>query len=198
MSDIILHPITVPNRAVVLRAEIVQQVDALVAELEAAPPITDQASMDQVRGVLTKASALLKQIETERKAAQKPFDQVIQAIRSAAKPVTERLEAVVAECKTQIATALAQQEAAARKAEAERLAALAASNSGLPQVPVVALPTQLLEAATQTRKEVVVVDASQVPDQYWVLDMAKIKADALAGAVIPGVEVREVRIVVAR
>lgn len=198
MSDIILHPITVPNRAVVLRAEIVQQVDALVAELEAAPPITDQASMDQVRGVLTKASALLKQIETERKAAQKPFDQVIQAIRSAAKPVTERLEAVVAECKMQIATALAQQEAAARKAEAERLAALAASNSGLPQVPVVALPTQLLEAATQTRKEVVVVDASQVPDQYWVLDMAKIKADALAGAVIPGVEVREVRIVVAR
>lgn len=170
----------------------------MIAELEAAPPITDQASMDLVRAIAAKANTLLKQIEAERKMAQKPFDQVIQAIRAAAKPVTERLEEVVAECKAQIAAALAEQEAAARKAEAERLAALAAAKNDPSQVPVVALPTQQLTAATQSRKEVVVVDPNQVPDQYWVLDMAKIKADALAGVVIPGVEVREVRVVVAK
>ncbi|MDW8332533.1 MAG: hypothetical protein RMK43_12860, partial [Cyclobacteriaceae bacterium] len=51
---------------------------------------------------------------------------------------------------------------------------------------------------TQTRKEVVVVDPDKVPKEYWALDMFRIRADALSGIVIPGVEVRETQVVVAR
>lgn len=36
-----------------------------------------------------------------------------------------------------------------------------------------------------------IVDPEQVPKEYWIIDEARVKKAAVAGAVIPGVEVRE-------
>lgn len=50
-------------------------------------------------------------------------------------------------------------------------------------------------AASLTRKMVkkaVIVDMSLIPKEYWVVDEKRVTKAALAGAVIPGVEVREV------
>ena len=43
----------------------------------------------------------------------------------------------------------------------------------------------------KTVKEVVIVDREQIPHEYWVVDEVKVRKVALAGGVIPGVEVRE-------
>jgi hypothetical protein len=41
------------------------------------------------------------------------------------------------------------------------------------------------------RKVAVIVDAEKIPHEYWVVDEVRVRKAALAGAVIPGVEVRE-------
>jgi len=48
--------------------------------------------------------------------------------------------------------------------------------------------------ATLTQKKVKVayiIDQNLIPDEYWVVDESRVKRAAVAGAVIPGVEVRE-------
>jgi len=39
-------------------------------------------------------------------------------------------------------------------------------------------------------KEVVIVDRGKVPDEYWEIDMVKVRKVALAGIEIPGVEIK--------
>lgn len=36
-----------------------------------------------------------------------------------------------------------------------------------------------------------IVNAELVPDEYWIIDEVRVKRDALAGKLIPGVEIRE-------
>jgi hypothetical protein len=50
----------------------------------------------------------------------------------------------------------------------------------------------------RTVSEVVVVTPSLVPDEYWELNMVKIREDALNGVMIPGVEVRKKTVAVNR
>jgi hypothetical protein len=50
----------------------------------------------------------------------------------------------------------------------------------------------------RTVSDVVVVTPSLVPDEYWELNMVKIREDALNGVVIPGVEVRKKTVTVNR
>jgi hypothetical protein len=73
--------------------------------------------------------------------------------------------------------------------QAEAPVTLAASLDSTPKVAGVSY---------RTVSEVVVIAPSLVPDEYWELNMVKVREDALNGVAIPGVEVRKKTVAVNR
>ena len=207
-TDLILSPITAPTSVVIVSAQLQRDVATLEDRLGSAPPITDQASMDLVRSITADAQSLLRQVETQRKVTQAPFDRIIKQIRDAARPITDRLEEIKAEGKHQMETAIQERDRRLREEEAARLAAeaaaraaAAAENRPTPAlVPISTTPA--LQAPLTKHREVVVIDPSMVPQEFLIIDMPRLRAAALAadtaGRSIPGVEVRVLHGVAAR
>jgi hypothetical protein len=207
-TDLILAPITAPTSVIIVSAQLQRDVATLENRLGDAPPITDQASLDLVRSITADAQSLLRQVETQRKVTQAPFQKIIDQIRDAARPVTTRLEEIKAEGKHQMEAAIQERDRRLREEEAARLAAEAAARAAavVENRPTPALVpisvTPALQAPLTKHRDVVVVNAALVPDEFWVIDHTKLRAAALAadtaGSSIPGVEVRVLHGVAAR
>jgi hypothetical protein len=207
-TDLILAPITAPTSVIIVSAQLQRDVATLENRLGDAPPITDQASLDLVRSITADAQSLLRQVETQRKVTQAPFQKIIDQIRDAARPVTTRLEEIKAEGKHQMEAAIQERDRRLREEEAARIAAEAAAraaavteNRPTPAlVPISTTPA--LQAPLTKHREVVVTNPALVPDEFWVIDQTRLRAAALAadtaGTSIPGVEVRVLHGVAAR
>ncbi len=194
-------PTEAPSTAIVLSGQLKLSVDVLYQRMDSLPTIVDQTTFDQVRALVKDASTLKRHVEASRQAAKRPFLDIGSAIDATARPFIERLDLLMSEGKNQERQFLieqVQQQAAAdpARAAAEAAALLDTSRPTAPLVPAVI--HQEFKAPVQTRNEVVIVDQMLVPRQYLMLDMAKIRLEALEGVVIPGVEVRKVTDVVAR
>lgn len=200
-----------PQTAVVVSGALLAEIDRLWEEMGAAPAVVDQPSMDAVRSVMARSRSLITQIDGARTASKAPYLAVGKTIDAAAKNVTARLQQIVDEAKGQIEDFIAERDRQIAELERQRLeaeaearrvqqAALAAGQPVRPTAPlaVVPLPPEAVKAPIQTRPDVQVVDPSLVPREYLLLDMVKIRADALAGKVIPGVIVKQTTFVVAR
>lgn len=150
-----------------------------------------------------------KLLDEERTVSVKPLNDEVKEINAWFKPALDRLK----QCETELkrimgAYSLAKaQEQQRLLAEASKAAEEALVTSSNPQANVMALVQQA--TAAQAPKVVGVsvskvwkwelVDASQIPLEYWSIDAAKIEAAVKAGArEIPGVRVYEDARVVAR
>jgi hypothetical protein len=200
-NDIILSPQPMAP-SVVVQGEVIARVSALCESLIAAPAITDQASLDQVRAIMKGASKLVSDVDVQRSLAKQPWAAVATAIDDAARPIKDQLKAVVEECKEQIRVFLAEQDrirAEAAKAQAIATAAAAASlAAGHAPVMAVTIQPQTIVAPTRKDYEWVVLDRSLIPAEYFDIAWDRINWDTDRGIVIPGVQKRETTTIVAR
>ncbi len=186
-----------PGAAIVLSGQLKRGIDTLYHQMGALPAITNQQTFDLVRAVVKDASTMRRHVEASRQSAKRPFLDIGSAIDAVARPFIERLDALIKEGKDQERDYLIEEQRRRDEAERARQAAeaLALQDTSRPTAPLV--PVVVLNEVTaplQTRNEVVVVDELK----YLMLDMVKIRREALEGVVIPGVEVRRITDVVAR
>ena len=202
VRDVVVHVPQIPQFAVVAKEEVLGRVDERVQALIAAPEITDQTTLNEVRAVVKSAKALWNEIEASRQTVKAPYLDACAKIDAAARPLLNRLQEVMDEGKNQQGQYLiardrqiAADEAARRLAEIEAM-----KDTSRLTAPLIAptLPSPIA-APLQKSPRAVVVDAKLVPDEYWVIDQAKINYDALVlKKTIPGVEVKDESIVAAR
>lgn len=191
-NDIILAQQAI-GPIVVVSGELQTSVTTLIERLGALPAITDQASYDALRKVGREAGALVKAVNAQRANAKQPWTDVAKAIDDAARPITAALQAVIDEVKGQGTLFLAEQdrlriaaEEAARIAQATANAAMAAQPGNAPVLAVTVLPMEIV-APTQTRPEVEVLDLSIIPDEFWDLNLARLRQAVVTdGREIPG------------
>lgn len=216
----------VGSSVVVVSAPLVDAVDRLMQAMDAAPAITDEPARVVVHQIGVDANRLLKEVDVQRQMAVAPFLEAQKAINAAAKAITDDLGQLVAEVRSQeedfinerdrqLALAEAERKRAEAVAELERQKAMAAARlSAAGPAAVVAPPPFVRPTAALTpipqaaptavpmtsKPEVVVIDESKVPAEYWVLDMVRIRRDALAGKLTgaDGIEVRKTKRVVLR
>lgn len=197
----VVVPTPAPSTAIVVSGQLTQAVDTLYARMDTLPVITDQTTFDHVRALVKDAATLKRHVEASRQVAKRPHLDIGKTIDDAAKPFIERLDLLISEGKNQERQFLINEEQKRLAAEAARAAAEAAalrdqSRPTAPLVPVVM--TQQITAPLQTRPEVFITNEAAIPREYLIVDMVRLRADALAGKVIPGVEVRKIVDVVAR
>lgn len=161
--------------------------------------IKTEADMAHAREVLTSVMSFKKQLQAKKDAIVKPINEALRQIRALFAPVEEKIAKAEGSIKSAIlmynseiqAKLAAKQAETAKKVEAGEMTITKAAA----QVERVAVKT----AAIPTRKvkEIEIVDDAQIPDQYWVLDMVRIRKEAIFGnQQIPGVKVVEKEIIV--
>lgn len=179
-----------PRYAIVAAESVVAQVAARTQALIDAPEIKDQQSMNAVRAVVKETKKVWNIVDAERQRVKAPFLEACRRIDAAAKPLLDELQAVMNEGKHQEGLYLIERDRQlALEDEQRRLAELEAmKDTSRPTAPLIAptLPAPL-DAPLSTFKEVTIVNPALVPDEYWVIDRARVEADARAGKTIPGV-----------
>lgn len=143
-----------------------------------------------------------KRITAEKEKFTKPANEIIKSARALFGP----LEAVVDEANRVIRSKMvafqAKREAAADKKEvkieAQFQAGKITSDKAIEKLDAVRVDTTVAAKNSvvkfKTIKDIEIVDQAQVPDEYWVLDMPRVRKAALAGLPIPGVKVVEKKI----
>jgi hypothetical protein len=205
-------PVSASHRSavVLVQGALVVKVEELCEDFGGLPEVTDEPSRAAVHHLGVQANKLRSLVEAQRQNAKAPFLDAGRALDAAARRVLDPLEAIVAEAREQETTYLLERDrqlkvAADARARLEQevlraAAAAAAAQANVPAAPAlpVLVPTvQQDETAARLTSipEVVVVDESQVPSEYWVLDMTNVRRDALLlhaqGKTFPGVEVRQ-------
>lgn len=200
-ADIIATPH--PERAMIAPAALKQHIAVLFDKMGAAPNITDQASADTIRAIVKEAGQLKKQIEVACKLAKQPSVDLGKMIDKAAKVYIDQVSLVIDEGKAQETAFIIEQDRLMREQEAAQHAAEAAAaqttEPGRVAAPLIPLPqVQPVSIPTSTFKDVIIENAMLIPMQYRVLDLVKIRVDALRGINIPGVRVTTITSVVAR
>lgn len=163
--------------------------------------ITNSDTQSQAVDFLDKIKGVAREVESRKTAITKPLNEALKAARALFKPMEEELESAEAVIKSKLSAyqfALEEQRRQAEekiraREEAGRLKAVTADRKIAELVPVEnKVRAESGRAVTfRTDREPVVQDASLVPDDYWVLDMVKVRRDALAGVEIPGVVIEE-------
>ncbi len=199
---VVLTP-QMPVQSVIAHDELVQRVTEREDALGAAAAITDQASMNVVRTLVKDTKKLYNLVDAERQRVLAPFKDAVDKINAAAKPLLTRLQDVMNEGKFQEGVYLIERDKKLADEERIRREAelLAMQDTSRPTAPLIA-PTlaQPVEAPLNSVKEVKIVDEAKIPRHYYVLDRARLDADAKAGiiGIAQGVEVTTVGIITAR
>lgn len=160
---------------------------------------TDAATATSQFGWLKDKEKELKERET---AITKPLNDALKGVRALFAPVRDRLAGMITQVKSGLEQYNADVEAALEKQRAKLAHKVEAGalTEGQAKREIVKAATAGGAGVIPTSKHrvVVVIDEAKVPDRYWVLDMVKVRRDALDGRRIPGVEVREEQRVVNR
>lgn len=165
--------------------------------------VSDQDERDAVE-LLRVTKQYINDLEKARKTQVDPLNKQVTAINAQYKPARDRLQVIERRLKMLIARSIERREAANRAAIAAAAeAARAGENAGeyLAQVDDRAIPQGV---GVRRRWEFSVNDPSQVPAQFWSIDVAKIQAyldqfdDFTNPPQIPGVSVSAGSIVAVR
>jgi hypothetical protein len=171
--------------------DMVTSAKACVAEL--AVPSTAE---DVVNAQLLKADieALRDAVEAKRVALKAPVLEFGRRLDAIAQAVTLPLAGVLLDLRAKLDEYNRREEAKRREAEEAARQEQEANPDPAYSMPaitpaVIAAATPGVKVKTRTSTEVKIVDASLVPEKFWIIDEAAVKKAALAGEVIPGVEV---------
>jgi hypothetical protein len=171
--------------------ELVELADSAVG-LAASVQVTDDASVADAREIMKEIGDLSKAIDKRREDVKAPYWQACKLIDAQAKPIVTKLDALVAQIKSKLATY-------AMDIERRRLEALAAQAriesqaqdevAGTARTPVINTAVVIPDAAPipmRTTYEVTIRDAAQIPRQFLVPDKAAIEAEFKAGRFVEG------------
>lgn len=177
--------------------EKVSAMEKMVDETKIASDKDLEAVADKIKNV----KMLGKWIRQQMELTTKPAREIIKVAQEKYLPYEKACKSAEGGLKIKAEKFMAEQEAK-RRAKEESIAKRA-ENGRLKEVTALRKMEEVGEekksintgSSTITRKMVKqaeIVDPTLVPKEYWIIDEARVKKAALAGAIIPGVEVKEV------
>ncbi len=197
--DIII-PAVLPT-AVIVSGELVEKTAALLVRMGEHPDIVDNASLQTMRALVKDTSRLKTAVKAAQGLAKAPFEAVAAQIDQKAKAIIADLDAVMSEGKRQEAEFLTERDRKLAE-EAEyfrRQEALARLDTSRPTPALTILPVaEVVQAPTSQRVDIKVIDERLIPAEYREINWVRVRADVLAGKIVPGVEKVMVTTVVAR
>lgn len=180
--------------------EIVKERITGMREMVEQTEINDQATFAAVSDKIQKIKQLAKFVREEMEKYTKPAREIIATAQARYLPYEKECQAAEAALKAKAKVFFDTQEAERQRKEAiiaqqlekGRIKETTAIKK-LDAIP--ATPNSVRGEASQliARKVriVEIKEPDKVPDEYWVIDEARVKRAALAGAIIPGVIIRE-------
>jgi|GEM_PF-6867670 hypothetical protein len=166
------------------------------------PPITNQPTADGVRAMAAEAKKDYNAIEAAREFIKAPFLDICRQIDKAAAAPKERLQAIIDECKNQTRDWIAAEEARRVREEQQRRAAeVVATKASSRPTPAIIAPVlhETIDAALTTRSDVEITNYEDIPAEYWIVDMTRLRYDMLTlKKPVPGARVVTGQDVVAR
>lgn len=168
--------------------------------------ISTPEQLESAGKALLQIKAIIKFFTEKKESATKPMNEALKAIRSFfAVPLSqgENAEAIIKEKMNiyhaeEMAKAAKKTEMIEKKVESGKMSFDKAAEKIEAITPAKTIVSPVGSVQFKKTKEVVVEDESKVPDEYWELDLVKIRKVALAGVNIPGVRVVETQTVAGR
>lgn len=164
--------------------------------------IANDEDLQRAGVVLANVKQLIKNLKAEKERITKPAREIIKVAKEKFSDLEQRLANIEATIKEKM---LGYQQV--KKLEAKRLETEVAKKftdgeldmaQAAEEMSKVAAPAIPKGVQMRKVKEVLIVNEGIIPDKYWILDDVTIRKDALAGVVIPGVEVAEKEIIAVR
>lgn len=180
-------------------AKILCVVNGAVDVLEAG--LKNASDCELARTYLTTLQAQKSVVNKQRDILLKPFKGIVDEIKSATERALATVEPVQVALKEAIGGYLLerQREEAANLAAALKAQAQPAPEGRVtPALPDLPVPVALPKVSTYVHRDIQIDDPTKVPDTYYILDMVRLKRDALDGKKIPGVSIIEETKVAAR
>lgn len=141
--------------------------------------VVDEETCELATEAIRELKARYEAFEAKRTAVTKPINESLREVNGWFKPVTEKLQAGIAMCKSKIA------EYQTKQVEANRAAMLAACAAPTPEVAakalaVVAVPHQPSGVSVRESWDFEITEPARVPREFLMVDVDKLKAFARA------------------
>lgn len=162
--------------------------------------ITNDDDLVAVADQINVIKKLKKEIRTEMEKYTKPAQAIINEARAKYLPLEKICDEAESQLKAKVAEYMDAQEAKRLKEEEKIVAKIEAGRmkeeTGIKKIEELGNEIKTIQTEnTQLQRRKVrvayIVNAELVPDEYWIIDEVRVKRDALAGKLIPGVEIRE-------
>lgn len=162
--------------------------------------IKSNEDLETATETLTKLNSYLKAIVEYKEKKTKPLNEALKVIRAETKPYEEQLETLIASIRlkmSQYQTALIQEQ---KKQELLAIASLEANTITLEEAVTSITPvsekieTKSGQITFRDKPQLKITNRSSIPDDYWVVDEAKLFSDLKKGLKVPGAEVEIIKI----
>jgi len=162
--------------------------------------ITNDDDLVAVADQINVIKKLKKEIRTEMEKYTKPAQAIINEARAKYLPLEKICDEAESQLKAKVAEYMDAQEAKRLKEEEKIVAKIEAGRmkeeTGIRKIEELGNEVRTIQTEnTQLQRRKVrvayIVNAEIVPQEYWIIDEVRVKRDALAGKLIPGVEIRE-------
>jgi hypothetical protein len=166
--------------------------------------VEDDEQLEEVANKIKAIKDMGKLIKSEKDKFEKPAKEIIAASKEKYDPYAKECVAAEMALKSKAGEYMDKVEKKRREEEAKIAARVEKGTlreeTGLRKMEAIGeekKTVKTFEGAKLTRKtikDIEVEDINKIPDEYWVVDMVKVKKVALAGVVVPGVKVVERKI----
>lgn len=162
--------------------------------------ITNDDDLVAVADQINVIKQLKREIRAEMEKYTKPAQAIINEARAKYLPLEKICDEAESQLKAKVAEYMDAQEAKRLKEEEKIVAKIEAGRmkeeTGIRKIEELGNEVRTIQTEnTQLQRRKVrvayIVNAEIVPQEYWIIDEVRVKRDALAGKLIPGVEIRE-------
>lgn len=162
--------------------------------------ITNDDDLVAVADQINVIKQLKREIRAEMEKYTKPAQAIINEARAKYLPLEKICDEAESQLKAKVAEYMDAQEAKRLKEEEKIVAKIEAGRmkeeTGIRKIEELGNEVRTIQTEnTQLQRRKVrvayIVNAEIVPQEYWIIDEVRVKRDALAGKLIPGVEVKE-------
>ena len=163
--------------------------------------ITSQEKFEEANLVKDKIVAARKLVKAKKEEITKPLNEGLKQVRALFAPIEETIDEAEIIVKKKISEYITEQENKVKEAQKKIAEQVQKKDieidKGLEKMDKV--QEKFVEKTnivrTRINRVVKVVNESEIPEEYWVLDMVRVRADALSGVLTKGVEVIEEKII---
>ncbi len=160
--------------------------------------IKSQKDLEEAKPVLQKIGQVKKLVKEKKEAITKPLNEGLKQVRALFSPIEEQIEAAENLIKGKMldySRLLAKIEAE-KKPEIEEKVQNGEMNIETAVKKLDKLAEKKDAIPTRKIKKLSITDREKIPDEYWIIDEVKLRADLLAGKEIPGAKMVEEEIIV--